>query len=553
MVRLRTLSLVPHLVALLVAAAVPAATTVQPAPEARGVRAGAPQAQERAASPPRSTPGRQQILDTMKRATRFMVEKISTRGGYVWTYLPDLSRRWGELEARDTQIWMQPPGTATMGHLFLDAYHATGDEYYYDAAEQVAGAVIWGQHPSGGWNYVVDFAGDRSLRDWYATIGRNAWRLEEFQYYYGNATFDDGGTAEAARLLLRMYLEKLDPKYKPALDRAIRFILDSQYPLGTWPQRYPLRHDFSHHGLPDYTSYPTFNDDVAAENIEFLIQCYQTLGDPSLLDPIRRGMHAFVATQLGPPQPGWALQFDHELKPAAARTYEPRALATHTTAQNIGILVRFYRLTGDTKFLARIPEALDWLEAVKLPPSLATPQRTHPTFIEVGTNDALYVHREGSNVVNGRYFADKDPEKTLGHYSSFRRLDLAALRRLYDEARATPPSEAVKGSPLAAGPGTMPLPKYFTVPDAAAVGPARRGPAPAERAAELIASLRADGSWLSPLGTNSHPYSGPSPKEVAPGDFAQTLVGDDTDTSPFRDETLVGISTPAFIRNMGAL
>jgi PelA/Pel-15E family pectate lyase len=506
------------------------------------------------AAPP---PDRQQILDTMKRATRFMVEKVSTRGGYVWNYLPDLSRRWGELEARDTMIWIQPPGTATMGHLFLDAYHATGDEYYYEAAAQVAGALIWGQHPSGGWNYVVDFAGDRSLRDWYATIGRNAWRLEEFQYYYGNATFDDGGTAEAARLLLRMYLEKLDPKYKPALDRAIRFILDSQYPLGTWPQRFPLRYDFSHHGLPDYTSYPTFNDDVAAENIEFLIQCYQTLGDPSLLDPIRRGMHAFVATQLGPPQPGWALQFDHELRPAAARTYEPRALATHTTAQNIGILVRFYRLTGDTKFLARIPDALDWLEAVKLPPALATPQRTHPTFIEVGTNEPLYVHREGSNVVNGRYYADKSPEKTIGHYSSFRRLDVAGLRAMYEEARGMPPAEAVKGSPLVVGAGTMPLPKYFTVPPAGPTGgtgaPASRRPAGSNGVAALIAALNADGYWLAPLGSNSHPYAGPGSKDPAPGDFSQTQVGDQADTSPFRDETLKGISTSAFIRNMGVL
>ena len=124
---------------------------------------------------------RDEVLTSMKRATTFMVDKVAYRGGYVWNYLPDLSRRWGEMEARDTMIWIQPPGTPTMGHLFLDAYHATGDQYYYQAAEQVANALIWGQHPAGGWNYVVDFAGDRSLREWYDTIGKNGWRLEEFQ------------------------------------------------------------------------------------------------------------------------------------------------------------------------------------------------------------------------------------------------------------------------------------------------------------------------------------------------------------------------------------
>jgi hypothetical protein len=35
---------------------------------------------------------------------------------------------------------------------------------------------------------MIDFAGDRSLKEWYNTIGKNGWRLEEFQHYYGNDT-----------------------------------------------------------------------------------------------------------------------------------------------------------------------------------------------------------------------------------------------------------------------------------------------------------------------------------------------------------------------------
>ena len=119
----------------------------------------------------------QEAEQAMLRSTQFMVEKVSTNGGYVWNYLPDLSRRWGEMEAYKTMIWLQSPGTVSMGHLFLDAYQATGNEYYYQAAEKTASAVIWGQSPEGGWNYVVDFAGDRSLKQWYSTIGKNGWRL----------------------------------------------------------------------------------------------------------------------------------------------------------------------------------------------------------------------------------------------------------------------------------------------------------------------------------------------------------------------------------------
>ena len=46
----------------------------------------------------------QDAEQAMLKATSFMVEKASTNGGYVWYYLSDLSRRWGEMEAYKTMI-----------------------------------------------------------------------------------------------------------------------------------------------------------------------------------------------------------------------------------------------------------------------------------------------------------------------------------------------------------------------------------------------------------------------------------------------------------------
>jgi hypothetical protein len=431
-----------------------------------------------------------------------------------------------------------------MGHIFLDAYHATGDEYYYQAAEKTASALMRAQHHSGGWNYVHDFAGEKSLQEWYDTIGRNAWRLEEFQHNWGNATFDDAGTAESSKFLLRVYLEKRDAKFRPALDKAIQFVLDSQYPVGGWPQRYPLKNEFSHHGLPDYTSFITFNDDVAAENMDFLLMCYGALGDERLLEAVRRGMNAFLVMQGQPPQAGWALQYTLDLKPSGARTYEPKALVTHTTAANIDLLLKFYRLTGDTKFLVTVPEAIEWLESVKSPPGIAPEGRTHPTFVELGTNRPLYVHREGTNVFNGRYYVDADPTDTIGHYSSFRNIDLAGLRRRYEEARALSPAALAKESPLAPGAAKKPLPSFFA---ADAAGGA------SITADTVISSLSADGYWPASLEMNSNPYRGDGPATKVPGNFSTTMVGDSTDTSPFRDEKLRGVSTTAYIRNMGVL
>jgi PelA/Pel-15E family pectate lyase len=492
---------------------------------------------------PAAAQSRAEIERAMKRATSFMVDEVATNGGYVWSYLPDMSRRWGEIEATPSMIWVQPPGTATMGHLYLDAYHATGDEYYYQAAEKVAGALIRGQHRSGGWHYFIDFAGPAATRHWYETIGKNAWRMEEFQHPADNATFDDMGTSEAAQFLLRIYLEKQDPKYRPALERAVSFVLESQYPVGGWPQRWPFDPDY-----PAYQKLITFNDDVAAENVKFLLMAYQHLGDARALDAITRGMNIYLLTQQAAPQAGWALQYTLDLKPAAARTYEPNALHTAGTAGNVEQLMDFYRLTGDGRFLARIPEALDWLESVRLPEGQGQGNRRFPTFVEIGTNKPIYVHRRGSNVVNGEYYWDYSPQATLGHYSAFRAIDVARIRREYEALKAMPVAEATKDSPLLAA-NARPLPRYFV--SGGMVGSDLNAGAVTATPRELIRALNAQGWWPTPLRATSNPYKGDGSPTPAPGDYRTTHVGDETDTSPYTtDRPVTGISTATYMANM---
>src|SRR6187402_2768163 len=87
----------------------------------------------------------QQAEQAMLRATKFMEDEVSTQGGFVWYYKPDLSRRWGEMEAYKTMIWVQDGGTVTAGNMLLDAYQATGNQYFYQSAEKAAAALIWGQ------------------------------------------------------------------------------------------------------------------------------------------------------------------------------------------------------------------------------------------------------------------------------------------------------------------------------------------------------------------------------------------------------------------------
>src|SRR5574344_1230830 len=382
-----------------------------------------------------------QVIATMKSATRYMMDVASYKGGFVWSYLPDCSRSWGELEAKRTMAWIQPPGTPAVGHLMLDAYHATKDEYYYESAKKIANALIWGQLPCGGWNYVFDFAGEESLKNWYATVGKNAWRLEEFQHYYGNATFDDEGTMQAAKFLLRIYLEKGDPAYKAPLDKVIHFVLQSQYPNGGWPQRYPLMYDHPFQGKADYTSFMTLNDDVIPENIDFLVQCYQTLGMQDLKGPIYRAMNLSLMLQQGEPYAGWADQYTvADLQPAHARSYEPRSVNTGTTATMIRNMENYYCLTGDTKFLSGIPAAIRFIESQKLPDSevqkfgrrrLGPDDILVPRFIDPDTGKPQYVHRKGSNFYNGTYYTDQNIENTIQHYSSAAAINVKALKNEY--------------------------------------------------------------------------------------------------------------------------
>ncbi|GHJ42256.1 pectate lyase [Streptomyces sp. TS71-3] len=548
------------------------------------------------------------IRAAMRRAAVHMDRVVSYRGAYVWNYLPDLSVTWGEMEARRTMCWVQPPGTPSMGHSMLDAYHATGDEAFYRAAERTGLALVEAQLPVGGWNYIHDFAGEASLRDWYATIGANGWRLEEFQHYYGNATFDDAGTSAAAQLLLRLYAERRDPRFRRPLDKAIGFVLAAQFQGGTadggWPQRFPaysgsvsrmpwpdrrppwLPKD-AQHGMEDgdYTHHVTFNDDVLGENIKFLLMCVSALGRRDLVAPVRRAMECLRRMQQPAPQAGWGLQHLSRAQggrpagaPAGARSYEPRALTSHTTGTNVQQLFQYFQLTGDRTFLDRVPEALDWLDTCRLTAQQIAENPllqgdTHPTFVEIGTNRAKFTHRFGSNIRNGAYYYDHDHHDTLSHYSSGRSVDVDGMRATHARLAAMSDAEVAAlraRSPLTPG-VTAPLPRYYSVRDIRLTDLLRDSPldlpeVTGQQAADLVDGLGTRDYWLTPLEAVTNPYQGPGSTEPYDGKaYMSRNVGDLRDTSPYDPEKPpqeppyephdrpMGISTAAYASNMAKL
>jgi len=399
-------------------------------------------------------PTTNQVRAAMDRATDFMMNTVALRGGFVWKYALDLKERYGELKARDSMIWVQG-GTVSVGLMLVDAYKATGDRKYLEYAGRSADALIWGQLPCGGWHYFIDFD-PPGVQPYYDSFFSRCWGWQEYLHYYGNATFDDDVTAHATQFLLRLYNTTLDPKYRRPLLKALDFILEAQYPCGAWPQRFPKTKEFPHHGLPDYTSCYTFNDEVISSNIELLLEAARTLGDDTYDRAARRGMDFYIISQLPRPQAGWAQQYGFDMKPAWGRTFEINTVSAWQTVENIHDLFRFYKATGDRRYLEPIPKALDWLDSASKANKLDEPY-THTCFYELGTNKAIYARRKTPNPQDIRFEVSYDSEGVYPYALRYS-FDIEAMRKECERlARLSPDQvrgeyeKSLQGEPMPVG------------------------------------------------------------------------------------------------------
>ncbi len=385
-----------------------------------------------------ASPSGDDVRAAMRRASAFMVDEVSCNGGYLWTYAADFSRRWGEAPARKSQIWVQG-GTPDVGQCFLDIYNETGDEYYLECAEKAANALVYGQHHLGGWHYFIDFD-ITGLDEWYENVFSNyKWGMEEYRHYYGNCTFDDDSTVGPTRFLLNLYMTTLKSEYRAPLEKALDFIMLSQYSNGGWPQRYPLRYEFAHDGFPDYTSYYTFNDEVIVGNIDMLIEAYEKLGDERYMEAARRGMDFIILSQGPEGQEAWADQHGMDLKPATGRTHEHAGYMVRYTRANINALQQYFLVTGDKRYLKPIPGAIEWLKksmVEKTDDGLYTLYRRY----EYGTNLPVFHHR--SDKVTSEGYGIWDVDHTPDSSSRTITVDIERIEREYDRLNAMSSEEA---------------------------------------------------------------------------------------------------------------
>ncbi|HXG11376.1 MAG TPA: pectate lyase [Gemmataceae bacterium] len=391
---------------------------------------------------------REQAAQALRKAVDYFRKEVATEGGYLWRYSEDLSRREGEGRATATQVWVQPPGTPSVGLAYLTAYEATGDASYLEAARETAYALVKGQLRSGGWDYRIEF--DPKLRKQYA------YRVDgDGGQGRGVTTLDDNTTQEALRLLMRVdrALGFKDPKVHEAAAFALQSLLQAQYPNGAWPQRfdrfpdpekfpvkrasYPEAWSRTWPGTP-YASYYTFNDNALSDVIDVMLEAAVTYDQPKYRQAAEKAGGFILLAQMPEPQPGWAQQYDFDMHPAWARRFEPPAI---TGGEAMGVmltLLRLYRETGDKKYLEPIPRALDYYQRSRLPDGRLA------RFYELKTNKPLYFTKDYQLTYRDddlpTHYGFKVPDRTESirkEYERIRALDPAELKR--PPARSRPP------------------------------------------------------------------------------------------------------------------
>lgn len=335
----------------------------------------------------------------LQRAVKFFHTKVASHGGYVYQYSADLTKREGEGKTGLETLWVQPPGTPTVGLAYVEAFERDPEPYLLDAARSAADCLLRGQLRSGGWNASVEFGEpERS---------KQAYRVDPIRKKPGRnwTTFDDNKTQAAVTFLMRLdqTLKFQDATVHEAAQVALDSVLKSQFPNGGWPQGYqefpdPSKYPVKPASYPaewprkypggDYWVYYTFNDNAIADTIDMLFLATEIYQQPRYREAAIKAGGFILLSQMPEPQPAWAQQYDFDMHPVWARKFEPPAISGGESQGILRALHKLYVETGDRKFLAPVPKALAYLQRSRLSDGKL------PRFLELQSNKPLYFTKE---------------------------------------------------------------------------------------------------------------------------------------------------------------
>jgi PelA/Pel-15E family pectate lyase len=391
---------------------------------------------------------RDEAAQALKKAATFHRTQVARHGGYVYYTSLDLKDRWGEGKALPDQIFVQPPGTPTVGLAYLRAWQATGDAFFLDAAKETAEALVFGQLESGGWTQTINFgAGDKRPAKYRGRPG-GSWNT---------SSLDDGQTQTALRFLM-LADQALGFKHEKIHEAALyglNALLKAQFPNGAFPQvwtgpveakpvlkaGYPDYDWRTENRIKNYWDLYTLNDGLAGTVSDTLLEAHRVYGEARVKASIEKLGEFLILAQMPDPQPGWCQQYTYEMKPAWARKFEPPALTAWEGQDVMRTLIRIHRFTGDKKYLEPVSKALPYYRRLVLPDGRVA------RYYELKTDKPLYM--------DDQYRLTYDDSAAPSHYGWKQAARFDAIEKELQESskpapRPAAPSEAEVRKVLAA-------------------------------------------------------------------------------------------------------
>ena len=394
----------------------------------------------------------------LKEAVKSFRKTVARNEGYVYHHSLDTSNRWGEGLASATQIWVQPPGTPSVGEAYLRAYSATGDQFYLDIANETASALIYGQLKSGGWTNAIDFEPNSKLSaDYLNGKGRGK----------NYSSLDDDQTTATIRFLIRA--DQANKFENNAIKQSVEFALDSllkaQFDNGAFPQVWnaPICSSRKHSGnnqtqnfkanfpkydwrtegrIKNYWDLYTLNDNVTG-NVALTLKLASEVYKSERYNKALKKLGEFlILAQMPEPQPGWAQQYNYEMQPVWARKFEPPAVSGDETQETIETLMVIATATRERRYLQPIPTALQWLQRSKLSDGQLA------RYYELKTNRPLYMNRKGkeySLTYSDKILPDHYEWKTKSHVTRLRKLhnELVTNEKFELKKKSVPKIESI--------------------------------------------------------------------------------------------------------------
>ncbi|TKH42827.1 pectate lyase [Paenibacillus terrae] len=309
----------------------------------------------------------------------------------------------------DTAIYKNSvvPMASVSASSLLDKYRdfskfSTGD---VSKDTKLALNIVSWQLPHGGFFKAME---NNYKSKWDGKTARSTWKSKDGVEL---GTFDNEATTTEIRFLADVYKKTKNKDIKNSVQKAVDFVLTSQYSSGGWPQVYPKR--------GNYSDAVTYNDDamvrvmVLADDIVNKKQPFDSdiLDDSyrsKLQQALNKGIQYTIKSQIvnnGTPTI-WGAQHDpSSYASVAARAFE---LPSKTTTESVGITAFLMSQPQTAEVKKAAQSALKWFDSNRI--DGIKYNRQGPEFFQKDASSVMWYRFY--NVEDNKYFfSDRDGKK----------------------------------------------------------------------------------------------------------------------------------------------